>query len=47
MTPYLYFVKHNRAKIVAEHPELNFGDVMKLSSKIWQGLSPAERYPYE
>ncbi|CDW91412.1 UNKNOWN [Stylonychia lemnae] len=47
MTPYLYFVKQNRARIGQENPGRSFKDMMQLISQIWARMTPQEKIPYD
>eukprot|EP00347_Sterkiella_histriomuscorum_P021239 403334714 len=47
MTPYLYFVKLNRARIGQENPGRSFKEMMQLISQLWAQLPPHDKIQYE
>jgi len=46
-TAFFHFMRENREKIKNENPSLNFGELRKELSNIWQSLSNEEKNKYE
>ncbi|KAJ3318981.1 Non-histone chromosomal protein 6 [Blyttiomyces sp. JEL0837] len=47
MSAFMYFSNDKRAGVVAEQPDLKFGEVGKAIGALWKETSAAERAPYE
>ena len=46
-TSFSFFTKHQRVKISEKHPKATFGELSKLVSVAWRGLSDKERKTYK
>jgi hypothetical protein len=44
--PYMVFCKKTRPKVVAENPDLSFGQVGKKLGEMWRELSDEEKKKY-
>jgi len=43
---YMFFLAKNRERIKAENPGISFGEIGREAGKEWNGLSEAEKEPY-
>jgi len=46
-TSFSFFTKHQRVKIAEKHPKASFGELSKLVSVAWKGLSDKEMKTYK
>jgi len=46
MTPYMFFVKEHRPRLMRENPSAGFNDVMREVGVMWAKLSEEEKEPY-
>ena len=46
-TSFSFFTKHQRVKISEKHPKASFGELSKLVSVAWKGLTDKERKTYK
>ena len=47
LTPYMFFVKENRNRIMTENPQLSFNEIMGEVGRQWGLLGEEDREPYK
>ena len=47
LTPYMFFVKENRPRIMRENPNLSFLEVMREVGIRWSKLNEEEKEPFK
>ena len=47
LTPYMFYVKEVRPKMMRESPEMSFIYIMRTVGANWSSMSDAEKKPYK
>jgi hypothetical protein len=46
LTPFMYFNKANRCKVLEKNPGIAFGDIAKELGTMWKAMSEEDKAPY-
>ena len=47
LTPYMFYVKAVRPKMMRENPEMSFVDIMRTVGRTWTSMNATDKRPYQ